>query len=277
MSVTKAKGAPSLAAVDGVWSRMRVEAATDAAQEPILASFLSATILNHRDFQSALSYRLAQKLSDGEMNAMLWREVAEDAYADDESIVSAAMADIQAYVDRDPATKSTSQPFLHFKGFQAIQSYRLAHWLWGQGREALALYLQSRMSELFQVDIHPAANLGRGLFFDHATGIVIGETATLGDNCSILHGVTLGGTGKETLRRHPTVGAGVLIGAGAKVLGDILIGEGAKIASGSVVLDPVKPFCTVAGVPAKPVGRCAKAAGEEMDQSLPHEEFVGLP
>ncbi|MEM0928817.1 MAG: serine O-acetyltransferase [Pseudomonadota bacterium] len=277
MSVTKAKGAPSLAAVDGVWSRMRVEAATDAAQEPILASFLSATILNHRDFQSALSYRLAQKLSDGEMNAMLWREVAEDAYADDEAIVSAALADIQAYVDRDPATKSTSQPFLHFKGYQAIQSYRLAHWLWGQGREALALYLQSRMSELFQVDIHPAADLGRGLFFDHATGIVIGETATLGDNCSILHGVTLGGTGKETQQRHPTVGAGVLIGAGAKVLGDIVVGEGAKVASGSVVLDPIKPYCTVAGVPAKPVGHCAKAAAEEMDQGLPHEEFVGLP
>ncbi|MEO1043135.1 MAG: serine O-acetyltransferase [Pseudomonadota bacterium] len=277
MTVIQTKGAPPLAAVDGVWSRMRVEAATDAAQEPILASFLSATILNHRDFRSALSYRLAQKLSDGEMNAMLWREVAEDAYSGDDTIVSAAMADIQAYVDRDPAAKSTSQPFLHFKGYQAIQSYRLAHWLWKDGREALALYLQSRMSELFQVDIHPAAVLGQGLFFDHATGIVIGETARVGDNCSLLHGVTLGGTGKETQQRHPTLAAGVLIGAGAKVLGNILVGEGAKVASGSVVLDPIKPYCTVAGVPAKPVGRCAKAAAEEMDQSLPHEEFVGLP
>lgn len=268
MTSQPVREAPSLSTVDNVWSRMRVEAATDAAQEPILASFLSACILNHRDFKSALSYRLAQKLSDGEMNAMLWREVAEDAYADDGSLVTDALADIQAYVDRDPATKSTSQPFLHFKGWQAIQSQRIAHWLWKQGREALAFYLQSRMSELYQVDIHPAARLGKGLFFDHATAIVIGETATVGDNCSLLHEVTLGGTGKEKHDRHPKIGSGVLIGAGAKVLGNIEVGDGAKIASGSVVLDPVKPFCTVAGVPAVPIGHCAHAAGEAMDQSL---------
>ena len=260
--------APALSTVDSVWSRMRVEAATDAAQEPILASFLSACILNHRDFKSALSYRLAQKLSDGEMNAMLWREVAEDAYSDDNGLVTDALADTQAYVDRDPACKSTSQPFLHFKGWQAIQSQRIAHWLWKQGREALALYLQSRMSELFQVDIHPAVRLGKGLFFDHATSIVIGETASVGDNCSLLHEVTLGGTGKEIGERHPKVGAGVLIGAGAKILGNIEVGDGAKIAAGSVVLDPVMPYATVAGVPAVPVGRCAEAAGEAMDQSL---------
>lgn len=268
MSANTLREAPALATVDNVWSRMRVEAATDAAQEPILASFLSATILNHADFKSALSYRLAQKLSDSEMNAMLWREVAEDAYADDAAIVTAALADVQAYVDRDPATRSTAQPFLHFKGYQAIQSQRIGHWLWAQGREALALYLQSRMSELYQVDIHPAAKLGRGLFFDHATGIVIGETARVGDNCSLLHSVTLGGTGKEKHDRHPKLGKGVLVGAGAKILGDIEIGDGAKIASGSVVLEPVKPFCTVAGVPAKPVGKCAEAAGEAMDQGL---------
>lgn len=268
MPLNSIREAPSLATVDNVWSRMRVEAATDAASEPILASFLSATILNHRDFRSALSYRLAQKLSDNEMNAMLWREVAEDAFAANPGIVTAALADIQAYVDRDPATKTTSQPFLHFKGYQAIQSHRIGHWLWKQGREALALYLQSRMSELFQVDIHPAARLGQGLFFDHATGIVIGETAVVGDNCSLLHSVTLGGTGKEKHERHPKLGNGVLIGAGAKVLGNIEVGDGAKIASGSVVLEPVKPFCTVAGVPALPVGKCAHAAGEEMDQGL---------
>ena len=260
--------APNLTTVDSVWSRMRVEAATDAASDPILASFLSATILNHRDFKSALSYRLAQKLSDAEMNAMLWREVAEDAYADSPAIVTAALADIQACVDRDPATRTTSQPFLHFKGYHAIQSHRIAHWLWRQGREALALYLQSRMSELFQVDIHPAARLGHGLFFDHATGIVIGETAVVVDNCSLLHSVTLGGTGKEKHERHPKLGKGVLVGAGAKILGNIEIGDGAKVASGSVVLEPVKPFCTVAGVPAIPVGRCAQAAGEAMDQSI---------
>ncbi|MEE4211727.1 MAG: serine O-acetyltransferase, partial [Parvularcula sp.] len=247
---------------------MRIEAATDAAQEPILASFLSATILNHRDFKSALSYRLAQKLSDSEMNAMLWREVACDAYEDNPDIVAAALCDIQAYVDRDPATRSTAQPFLHFKGYQAIQSHRIAKWLWAQKREPLALYLQSRMSELYQVDIHPAADLGRGLFFDHATGIVIGETARVGDNCSLLHGVTLGGTGKEKHDRHPKLGNGVLVGAGAKILGNIAIGDGAKIASGSVVLNDVAPLCTVAGVPARPVGHCAEAAGEAMDQGL---------
>ncbi|NNU17452.1 serine O-acetyltransferase [Parvularcula sp. ZS-1/3] len=264
--------APNLQTVDNVWSRMRVEAATDAAQEPILASFLSATILNHRDFKSALSYRLAQKLSDSEMNAMQWREVATDAFEDSPGIVTAALADIQAYVDRDPATKSTAQPFLHFKGYQAIQSYRIGHWLWKQGREALALYLQSRMSELYQVDIHPASKLGRGLFFDHATAIVIGETASVGDNCSLLHEVTLGGTGKEKHERHPKVGKGVLIGAGAKILGNIEVGDGAKIASGSVVLEPVKAFCTVAGVPAQPVGECAEAAGEAMDHSLTKDD-----
>ncbi|MEM1380783.1 MAG: serine O-acetyltransferase [Pseudomonadota bacterium] len=260
--------APSLTTVDSVWSRMRVEAATDAASEPILASFLSATILNHSDFKSALSYRLAQKLSDTEMNAMLWREVAEDAFTDNPAIVNAALADIQAYVDRDPATRTTAQPFLHFKGYQATQSQRIAHWLWKEGREALALYLQSRMSELFQVDIHPAARLGQGLFFDHATGIVIGETAVVGDNCSLLHSVTLGGTGKEKHERHPKLGKGVLVGAGAKVLGNIEVGDGAKVASGSVVLEPVQAYCTVAGVPAVPIGQCAQAAGEAMDQSI---------
>jgi serine O-acetyltransferase len=268
MTQSPAREVPNLQTVENVWSRMRVESAADAAQEPILASFLSATILNHRDFKAALSYRLAQKLSDSEMNAMLWREVMDDAYADDPGIVLAALADVQAYVDRDPACRTTAQPFLYFKGYQAIQSHRIACWLWKNGREALALYLQSRMSELFQVDIHPAAELGRGLFFDHATGIVIGETARVGDNCSLLHGVTLGGTGKEKHERHPKLGRGVLIGAGAKILGNIEIGDGAKVASGSVVLEPVKPFCTVAGVPAKPVGRCAEAAGEAMDQGL---------
>lgn len=268
---TNFREAPNLATVDNVWSRMRVEAATDAASEPILASFLSATILNHRDFKSALSYRLAQKLSDNEMNAMLWREVAQDAYAAQPGIVTAALADIQAYVDRDPATKTTAQPFLHFKGFQAIQSHRIGHWLWKEGREALALYLQSRMSELFQVDVHPNARLGQGLFFDHATSIVIGETAVVGDNCSILHSVTLGGTGKQKHERHPKLGKGVLVGAGAHILGNIEIGDGAKIASGSVVLQPVNPFCTVAGVPAVPVGKCAQAAGEQMDQGLDQE------
>lgn len=251
-----------------VWPRMRLEASTAAAAEPVLASFLNATILHHKTIEAALSYRLAEKLSDGEMNAMQWREVATDAYADEPPIVMAALRDIIATHDRDPACRQYSQPFLYFKGFHALQSYRIANWLWRQGRESLALYLQSRISQLFSTDIHPAATLGQGLFLDHAHGIVIGETARVGDNVSMLHDVTLGGTGKGTEDRHPKVGNGVLISAGAKVLGNIEIGEGAKIAAGSVVLEPVKPYCTVAGVPAQPVGKCAGSAADDMDQKI---------
>ena len=254
MSNAQLKETPVLQTVENVWSRMRVEAATDAAQEPILASFLSATILNHRDFKSALSYRLAQKLSDGEMNAMLWREVAEDAYADDPGIVMAALADIQAYVDRDPATKSTTHPFLHFKGYQATQAYRIGNWLWRQGRRDLAYFIQMRVSEQFGIDIHPAARIGQGIMIDHAHSIVIGETAVVGDDVSMLHSVTLGGTGKEEEDRHPKIGDGVLIGAGAKVLGNIRVGDCSRIAAGSVVLEDVPPNKTVAGVPARIVG-----------------------
>ncbi|ADM08433.1 serine acetyltransferase [Parvularcula bermudensis HTCC2503] len=251
-----------------VWSRMRLEAATAAAQEPAIASFLNASLLHHDTIEAALSYRLAEKLSDGEMKAMLWREVAMDAYQDKPQIVAAALSDLLAYFDRDPACRQYSHPFLYLKGFHALQSYRIANWLWGQGREALAHYLQSRISELYNIDIHPAARLGESLFFDHASGIVIGETAVIADEVSVLHNVTLGGTGKETGDRHPKIGRGVLISAGAKILGNIEVGEGAKIAAGSVVLHSVKPFCTVAGVPAVPVGACAKAAGGEMDQHI---------
>ena len=254
---------------DQTWSRIRVEAATGAAQEPILASFLNATVLNHDSYQAALSYRIAQKLSDGEMNAMLWREVCEEAFEEDPSIVEAALADTLATFERDPACREYIQPFLYFKGYQAIQSYRIANWLWRQGREALALYLQSRMSELFSVDIHPAAKLGKGIFLDHANGVVIGETATVGDNVSMLHSVTLGGTGKAGGNRHPKIGNGVLIGAGAKVLGNIKVGDNAKIASGSVVLAEVPRGCTVAGVPARIVGDCpCKEPAKDMDQNI---------
>ena len=252
---------------DQTWSRMRLEASTGAAEEPILASFLNATVLKHETFESALSYRLAQKLSDGEMNAMLWREVCNEAYEAEPAIVEAALADILAYYQRDPACHEHVQAFLYFKGFQALQSQRVANWLWRSGRHQLALYLQSRMSELFGVDINPAARIGKGVFIDHATGVVIGETAVVEDDVSILHGVTLGGTGKEEADRHPKIRRGVLIGAGAAVLGNIEIGEAAKIASGSVVVSPVKAGCTVAGVPARPVGKCAGAAAA-MDQSI---------
>lgn len=251
-----------------VWARMRCEAGRQAETEPALASFLHATILNHDTFCQALSYRLAQKLSDHEMNALQWREVASAAYADAPEIIEAARLDILAIFERDPACKTLSQPFLYFKGFHALQSYRVAHWLIAQGREPLAHYLQSRMSELFAIDINPAAEIGHGLFIDHGHGIVIGETARVGNNVSLLHGVTLGGTGKQSEDRHPKVQDGVMIGAGAKILGNILVGKGAKIAAGSVVLAPIKAGCTVAGVPAKPVGECAGMPAREMDQNI---------
>jgi serine O-acetyltransferase len=250
-----------------VWSTLRIEAATAAAEEPILASLLNATILNHASFADALSYQLAQKLGGSDMNALQIREVCAGAFAADPSIVASAEADVRVVKMRDPACRSYVQPFLYYKGFAALQAHRVAHHLWSSGREMLAFHLQSRVAELLQLDIHPAATLGQGIFMDHATGIVIGETAVVGDNVSMLHNVTLGGTGKEGGDRHPKIGAGVLIGAGAKILGNIKIGEGARIASGSVVLHDVAAGCTVAGIPAKPVGGpCCENPADSMDQ-----------
>jgi serine O-acetyltransferase len=252
-----------------VWAALRNEAEHVAATEPSLASLVNATILAHGDLTSALSYQLARKLGDQELRAMSLREVCEQAYAADAGLMEAAQADLRAVFERDPACKGYLQPFLFFKGFQAIQTHRVAHWLWEQGREALAFHLQSRVSELFQMDIHPAAKMGSGLFVDHGTGIVIGETATVGDDVSMLHNVTLGGTGARGGDRHPKIGKGVLLGAGAKVLGNIAIGDYAKIASGSVVLKPVPPHCTAAGVPARIVNcpTCPEPA-RSMDHTL---------
>lgn len=259
---------------DQTWSRMRVEAATAAASEPVLASFLHATILNHDSFKAALSYRLAQKLSDAEMNAMLWREVCADTYESEPQIVDAALHDLRAAFNRDPACHDYMQPFLYYKGYLSLQAQRAANWLWRHDRKPLALYLQSRMSELFAVDIHPATKIGKGVFIDHATGIVIGETAVVEDDVSILQNVTLGGTGKESGDRHPKIRRGALISVGAKVLGNIEVGEGAKVAAGSVVLKPVEPHCTVAGVPAKPVGTCAEQSpSETMDQNFYYDTY----
>lgn len=253
---------------DKVWPRMRIEAATAAAAEPVLASFLNATVLRHETFSGALSYRLAEKLADEQMAAMLWRDVAIEAYTDEPALTEDALADACATFDRDPACRTYVQPFLYFKGYHSLQSYRIANWLWRQDRKSLALYLQSRISELWGVDIHPAAQMGRGIFIDHAHGIVIGETARVGNNVSMLHDVTLGGTGKEHDIRHPKIGDGVLISTGAKVLGNIEVGDGAKIAAGSVVLESVPAHCTYAGVPAKAVGKCAGSPATEMDQKI---------
>ncbi len=238
-----------------LWKKIREEAWASSANEPILASFFHSTILNHSSFKSALSYQLANRLDSHTMPAILVREVIEEAFIKSPEILNAAMVDIVAVQDRDPAVEDFSIPLLYLKGFHAIQIYRVAHWLWSENRVPLALYLQNRSSELFGVDVHPAARIGKGIMFDHATGVVVGETAIIEDNVSLLQGVTLGGTGKDCGDRHPKIREGVMIGAGAKVLGNIEIGTGAKIGAGSVVLEPVPAHTTVAGVPARVVGR----------------------
>jgi len=252
-----------------VWASLRNEAERVARTEAALASLLNAVILNHKNLGDALSYQLARKLGDQELRAMSLRDIAEEAYESEPTLVEIAEADLEAVFERDPACKGYVQPFLFFKGFQALQTQRVAHWLWREGRETMAFYLQSRMSEIFQVDIHPATKIGRGVFVDHGTGIVIGETAVIGDDVSMLQGVTLGGTGAERGDRHPKIGKGVLLGAGAKVLGNIQIGDYAKIASGSVVLKPVPAGCTAAGVPARLVNcpTCEEPA-RTMDHTL---------
>ena len=257
-----------------VWAALRNEASHLASQEPSLASVLNAVVIRHSTLSSALSYQLARKLGDQELRAMSLRELAEEAYAADATIIDQAEADLRAVLERDAACKGYVQPFLFFKGFQALQAHRVAHWLWSQGREGIAFYLQSRVSELFQVDIHPATVIGRGAFLDHGTGIVIGETAVIGDDVSMLQGVTLGGTGAERGDRHPKVGKGVLLGAGAKVLGNITVGDYAKIASGSVVLKPVPSGCTAAGVPAR-LTNCptCEAPARTMDHTLAEDIY----
>jgi len=252
-----------------LWTQLRAAAQEAAREEPPLASQLNAVVLAHDDMAGALSFQIARKLGDAELGAMMIREVAMAAFTADPSIVEAAEFDLRAVQERDPAIRTLLQPFMYFKGFQALQAWRVAHWLWGEGRDTLAFHFQSRISELYQLDIHPAARIGKGVFIDHGTGIVIGETAVVGDEVSMLHAVTLGGTGAERGDRHPKIGRGVLLGAGAKILGNITIGDYAKVASGSVVLKPVAPGCTAAGVPARIVNCPTDAVpARTMDHTL---------
>ena len=244
----------SIQALDPVWSRITDEAQEAVRSEPLLGGLIHSNILHYDTIEGALGYRFALKLASGEMSEQILREIADEAYASDASLASAARTDIMAVFERDPACHRLIQPILYFKGYQAIQAYRVGHWLWQQGRKDMAYFIQMRVSEAFGVDIHPAARIGKGIMIDHAHSIVIGETAVVGDNVSMLHSVTVGGTGKEEEDRHPKIGSGVLIGAGAKVLGNIKVGDCARIAAGSVVLQDVPAKKTVAGVPAKVVG-----------------------
>lgn len=250
-----------------VWEIIRKEVEDLVNSEPMLASFYHSTILKHSDLGNALSYILANKLANPIMPAIALREIIEEAYQSDMKIIASAACDIRAVRQRDPAVDLWSTPLLYLKGYQALQSYRITHYLWKQDRKALAIYLQNQISVAFDVDIHPAAKIGCGIMFDHATGIVVGETSVIENDVSILQGVTLGGTGKEIGDRHPKIREGVMIGAGAKVLGNIEIGKYAKIGANSVVLEIVPAHTTVAGVPAKVIRKNeAEKPAFEMNQ-----------
>ncbi len=252
-----------------LWPLMRLEAEHKATEEPILGSYFHATILNHATFGDALSFRLASKLDNPMLPTMLIRDVIGEAMAEDPELLSSAEIDILATYTRDPACEDLSSPFLFFKGFHALQAHRVAHWLWQHDRKTLAQFFQNQISVTLGVDIHPAARIGSGIMFDHATGIVIGETAVVEDDVSILHSVTLGGTGKTSGDRHPKIRKGVLLAAGCKVIGNIEIGTNAKVGAGSVVLQDVPPNVTVAGVPAKVVGHLHnRIPAHDMDHNL---------
>ena len=258
-----------LSTVDPVWTRIRDEAEEIVQREPELATFIYSTVLHHTRLEDAVVHRIAERLDHTALSGDLIRQAYLEAIRLDPDFGNAFRADLVAVFDRDPATSRFIDPLLYFKGFHAIQAHRLAHWLYNSGRKDFAYYIQSRSSAEFQTDINPAAKIGRGIFLDHATGLVVGETAVIEDNVSILHGVTLGGTGKENEDRHPKIRHGVMIGAGAKILGNIEVGHCARIAAGSVVVKPVPNNVTVAGVPAKIVGEagCAEPS-RTMNQML---------
>jgi serine O-acetyltransferase len=267
--MAQAKQVSAIGKVDPVWARLRTEAEDIVRNEPALASFIYSTILYHDTLEAAVVHRLSERLAHTDVSGELIRQAYGDAVKDEAEIGAAFRADIVATFDRDPATHRMIEPVLYFKGFHAIQAHRLAHWLWRKGRKDFAYYLQSRSSAVFQCDIHPNAKFGRGIFLDHATGLVVGETAEIDDDVSMLHGVTLGGTGKEHENRHPKIRYGVMIGAGASILGNIEVGHCARIAAGSVVIKAVPNNVTVAGVPARVVGEagCAEPS-RTMDQML---------
>jgi serine O-acetyltransferase len=269
MAQYQTKFTKGLDKVDPVWTRIREEADEITRREPELATFIYENILHHSSLEAAIVHRVSQRLEHTDVSGDMIRQAFSEALDDDSSFGIAFRADIIATVDRDPATNRFIEPVLYYKGFHAVQTHRLAHWLLNKGRKDFALYLQSRSSAVFQFDINPAAKIGRGIFLDHATGLVVGETAVIEDDVSILHNVTLGGTGKENEDRHPKIRRGVMIGAGAKILGNIEVGHCARIAAGSVVIKPVPNNVTVAGVPAKVVGEAGcPEPSRAMDQML---------
>jgi len=240
--------------VDPVWQAVRDEAEAVVANEPLMSSFIYNSILNQSSLEASVIHRISERLHNRDFSGDLVRQSFDEMRAETPEWSEILRIDIAAVYDRDPACSRFIEPILYFKGFHAIQTHRLAHWNLNKGRKDVALYLQSRSSQVFQTDINPAAKFGKGIFLDHATGLVVGETAAVGNDVSILHGVTLGGTGKDTEDRHPKIGNGVLIGAGATVLGNIKIGDCSRIAAGSMVIKEIPDNVTVAGIPGRVVG-----------------------
>ncbi|MCF6321215.1 MAG: serine O-acetyltransferase [Rhizobiaceae bacterium] len=259
--------------VDPVWKAVRDEAGEIIKREPVMSTFVYTTILNHFSLEDAVIQRISDRLSSIEVPGGLIRQIFQNMLSDWPNWGEYLRSDLAAVYDRDPACHRFVDPILYFKGFHALQTHRLAKWCHENDRRDFALYLQSRSSEVFQTDINPAVKMGKGIFIDHATGVVIGETATIGDNVSILHNVTLGGTGKDIGDRHPKIGNGVLLGAGAKILGNIKVGQCSRIAAGSLVLKNVPPKVTIAGIPGKVVGvaGCAEPS-RTMDQILAEDK-----
>ena len=262
---------PKVVSIDPVWDQIRAEATEIIRKEPVMASLVHSVILSHPTLEVALSHRVAHRLASGEMTESILYNAFEEAYDAGCRLGNIARSDILAVYERDPACHRYIQPLLFYKGFQAVQAYRLAHWFWVHGRKDLAYFMQMRTSEVFGVDIHPAAQIGRGLMIDHAHSIVIGETAVVGDNVSMLHSVTLGGTGKDDHDRHPKIGNNVMLGAGAKVLGNIKVGNCSRVAAGSVVLHAVPACKTVAGVPARVVGEAGCDQPSALMDQLLHD------
>ncbi len=263
-----------IAGLDPIWKRIRAEAEAIALAEPELASFVYGNVLNHRTLEAAVAHRIANRLDHHDVPGDLIRQAFADVLSAEPELADIFRVDIAAVYDRDPACTRMIDPLLYFKGFHAIEAHRLAHWLYRQGRHDFAFYLQSTASLVFQTDIHPAVPMGRGVFLDHATSLVVGGTAVIEDDVSILQDVTLGGTGKETGDRHPKIRRGVLIGAGAKILGNIEIGEGSHVGAGSVVLKPVPPHTTVAGVPARVIGHTGKVSPSRTMDHRPRRRFA---
>jgi serine O-acetyltransferase len=254
---------------DPLWRKLRQEAEESYQREPELELLLRGAVLDRASLDDAIVHRVAGRLANELISAKNIVAAFTRALAVAPEISEGFRADIVAVIDRDPACDRFIEPFLYFKGYHAIQTHRLAHWLWSRGQNDFALYLQSRSSDVFQTDIHPAARIGKGVFLDHATGFVVGATATIDDDVSILQNVTLGGTGKESGDRHPKVRRGVMIGAGAKILGNIEVGEFSRVAAGSVVLHAVPAHATVAGVPARIVNVAQQGEPyRDMDQIL---------